>query len=150
MSVELLVAPKGSNKKRNRVGRGPGSGNGKTSGRGHKGQNSRKGGGVRIGFEGGQTPLYRRLPKRGFGNSKFALNYNEINLSVLNIFTDGQVVNLEEMDKAGILYSNKLPVKILGGGDLTKKIEIHANKFSKSALDKIAKVGAKSVIIDKI
>ncbi|HOV13275.1 MAG TPA: 50S ribosomal protein L15 [Spirochaetota bacterium] len=148
MSIELLVAPKGSNKKRNRVGRGPGSGNGKTSGRGHKGQNSRKGGGVRLGFEGGQTPLYRRLPKRGFGNSRFETKYNEVNLSLLNIFKDGQSVNIEEMDKAGILYSKRLPVKILGGGDLTKKIEITAHKFSKTAKEKIEKIGGKIVIIE--
>ncbi|HPO50476.1 MAG TPA: 50S ribosomal protein L15 [Spirochaetota bacterium] len=146
MAIELLKAPEGSRKNKNRVGRGPGSGNGKTSGRGHKGQNSRKGGGVRIGFEGGQTPLYRRLPKRGFGNSRFTIEYNEVNLSLLNIFKDGQVVGLEDMKAAGILYSSKLPVKILANGELTKKIEVVAHKFSKAAAEKIEKVGGKAVI----
>lgn len=148
MAIELLKAPEGSNKKRNRVGRGPGSGNGKTSGRGHKGQNSRKGGGVRIGFEGGQTPLYRRLPKRGFGNDRFKVDYNEVNVSLLNIFQDGQVVTIEEMKKAGIINYSRLPVKILANGDLTKKLEISAHKFSKAAVEKIEKLGGKTVVID--
>ncbi|HQJ07142.1 MAG TPA: 50S ribosomal protein L15, partial [Spirochaetota bacterium] len=93
MSIELLRPPKNSVKKRSRVGRGPGSGSGKTSGRGHRGQNSRKGGGVRLGFEGGQTPLYRRLPKRGFKNFHFKKNYNEVNVYILNQFEDGAVVD---------------------------------------------------------
>ena len=148
MAIELLKAPEGSRKNKNRVGRGPGSGNGKTSGRGHKGQNSRKGGGVRIGFEGGQTPLYRRIPKRGFGNDRFKVDYNEVNLSLLNIFKDGQVVKIEDMNKAGILYSAKLPVKILAGGELTKKLEVVAHKFSKTAAEKIEKLGGKAVIVE--
>lgn len=148
MAIELLKAPEGSSKKRKRVGRGQGSGNGKTAGRGHKGQNSRKGGGVRLGFEGGQTPLYRRLPKRGFGNDRFKVEYNEVNVSLLNVFKDGQVVKIEDMENAGLLYSSKLPVKILAGGELTKKLEVVADKFSKAASEKIEKLGGKTVIAE--
>lgn len=149
MSIELLKPPRNSVKKRNRVGRGPGSGNGKTSGKGHRGQNSRKGGGVRLGFEGGQTPLYRRLPKRGFKNFYFKKNYNEINVYVLNQFENGAVVNKEALDKIGLIPLSRNGVKILGNGDLKKKLEVHADVFSKSAIEKIEKAGGKVVQLNK-
>ncbi|HOF01355.1 MAG TPA: 50S ribosomal protein L15 [Spirochaetota bacterium] len=149
MSIELLRPPKNSVKKRSRVGRGPGSGSGKTSGRGHRGQNSRKGGGVRLGFEGGQTPLYRRLPKRGFKNFHFKKNYNEVNVYILNQFEDGAVVDRELLDKAGLIPLSRSGVKILGNGDLNKKLEVHADVFSKSAREKIEKAGGKVVELNK-
>ncbi|HNZ26557.1 MAG TPA: 50S ribosomal protein L15 [Spirochaetota bacterium] len=149
MSIELLRPPKNSVKKRSRVGRGPGSGSGKTSGKGHRGQNSRKGGGVRLGFEGGQTPLYRRLPKRGFKNFHFKKNYNEVNVYILNQFEDGAVVDRELLDKAGLIPLSRSGVKILGNGDLNKKLEVHADVFSKSAKEKIEKAGGKVVELNK-
>ncbi|OHD14126.1 MAG: 50S ribosomal protein L15 [Spirochaetes bacterium GWD1_27_9] len=144
---KILVAPKGSSKNRKRIGRGIGSGTGKTSGKGHKGQNSRKGGGVRLGFEGGQTPLYRRIPKRGFKNSKFKTEYNEVNVYLLNNFTKDSVVKFDDFEKAGLIDVSNLPVKILGNGELKVKLEVHANKFTKSALEKIEKSGGKAVQI---
>jgi len=145
MAIELIRAPKGSNKKEKRLGRGPGSNTGKTSGKGHKGQGSRKSGGVSIGFEGGQTPLYRRLPKRGFKNFPFKKFFNEVNLFLLNRFDDGAVINFEELEKAGLIDMKNRPVKILGTGNLEKKLEIHADKFSKSAIEKIEKAGGKVI-----
>lgn len=147
--MENLKPAIGSVKKRKRIGRGPGSGMGKTSTRGHKGQKARKGGFIRIGFEGGQTPLYRRLPKRGFKNARFKKIFSEINVYVLNNFNDGSVVRVDDYIKAGIIKSNKIKVKILGNGELKKKLEVHADKFTKSAKDKIEKAGGKIITIEK-
>jgi large subunit ribosomal protein L15 len=147
LEIVRLEVPSGAKKNRNRVGRGIGSGNGKTAGRGYNGQNSRKSGGVSPGFEGGQIPLYRRLPKRGFKNFLFKVDYNVVNLSLLNSFNDGDVIDYNILLKRGLLQKKSLPVKILGDGELTKKLEIKANKFSKSALEKIEKAGSKAVVI---
>jgi large subunit ribosomal protein L15 len=137
----------GSNKDTKRKGRGHGSGNGKTAGRGHKGQNARSGGGVRIGFEGGQMPIYRRLPKRGF-NNVFALKYAEINVSDLNKFEDGAVVNATVLYEKGIIGKiEEYGLKVLGEGSLTKKITVQANKFSATAKEKIEKAGGKAEVL---
>ena len=142
---ELAPAP-GSRKTRTRVGRGIGSGLGKTSGRGHKGQNSRSGGGVRTGFEGGQMPLYRRLPKRGFYN-KFGKEYAEVNVSTLNCFEEGTVVDPVTLIEAGILKNVRDGVRILGNGQLDKSLTVIANGFTKSAADKITAAGGKVEVI---
>ena len=142
---ELSPAP-GSKKNRNRVGRGLGSGNGKTSGRGMKGQNSRSGGGVRTGFEGGQMPIYRRLPKRGFKNI-FADVYAEVNVSTLNRFEDGTVVDPVALVEAGILKNVRDGIRILGDGELTKNLTVRANGFTKSAEEKITAAGGKVEVI---
>ncbi len=142
---ELTVVP-GSKKTRTRVGRGLGSGLGKTSGRGQKGQNSRSGGGVRPGFEGGQMPLYRRLPKRGFKNI-FARKFAEVNVSALNRFNDGDVVDPVTLIDAGILKNVQEGVRILGNGELTKKVTVRANGFTKSAEEKIVAAGGKVEVI---
>lgn len=134
-------------KARKRVGRGPGSGLGKTSGKGHKGQNARSGGGVRPGFEGGQLPLFRRLPKRGFSNAKFKTVYAVINLSDLNKFKDGAIVTPEILKEMGILKNQLNGVKILGNGELEKKLTVKAHKFSSSAKDAIEKMGGKAEVI---
>lgn len=147
--MDKLKPPVGAVKKKKIKGRGIGSGRGKTSGKGTKGQNSRKGGGVKLGFEGGQTPLYRRLPKKGFKNSKFKIDFNEINVYSLNVFNEGLVVNREELKKKGLLSSEKLLIKILGDGELKKKLEVHADKFSKTAIIKIEKAGGKAILIGK-
>ena len=125
-----------------RKGRGPGSGNGKTAGKGHKGQNARSGGGVRPGFEGGQLPLYRKLPKRGF-NNRFAVNYATVNVSALNVFEDGAVVDLETLVAKRIVRKSLDGLKVLGGGELTKKITVKATVFSATAKDKIEAAGGK-------
>ena len=138
---ELSPAP-GSKKTRTRVGRGLGSGLGKTSGRGHKGQNSRSGGGVRSGFEGGQMPLYRRLPKRGFKNI-FAQQFAEVNVSSLNRFEDGATVDPVALIEAGILKNVRDGIRILGNGEITKKLTVIANGFTKSAEEKITAAGGK-------
>ena len=128
---ELSPAP-GSKKSRVRVGRGLGSGLGKTSGRGQKGQNSRSGGGVRTGFEGGQMPLYRRLPKRGFKNI-WAKEFAEVNVASLNCFDDGAVVDPVALVEVGILKNVRDGIRILGNGELTKKLTVRANGFTKNA-----------------
>jgi len=130
-----------------RKGRGVGSGNGKTAGRGHKGQNSRSGGGVRPGFEGGQMPLYRRLPKRGFNNTRFAYHYIEINVQDLEIFADGTTVDSALLADTGILSVAKVNdgIKVLGTGELTKKLVVKAKKFSASAKEKIEKAGGSAL-----
>ena len=148
MSIELLKPPAGSRKNTKRLGRGPGSGQGKTAGKGHKGQNARKGGGVRPGFEGGQTPLYRRLPKKGFKNAMFKKEYNEVNVYLLESFENGTVVNRELLKKNGVKMSGKKGLKILGVGDLTKKLEVYADIFSKTAKEKIEKAGGKVITGD--
>ena len=142
---ELSPAP-GSVSKRKRVGRGHGSGNGKTAGKGHKGQNARSGGGVRIGFEGGQMPLTRRIPKRGFNNI-FAKKYSIVNVSDLSKFVDRTVVDTEMLIASGLVKKEYDGVKILGNGDLTSKITVKAAKFSKSAIEKIEKAGGKAEVI---
>ncbi len=126
-----------------RKGRGPGSGNGKTAGRGHKGQNARSGGGVRPGFEGGQMPLYRRLPKRGFNNKRFAPQYIEVNVSDLEAFDNGSEVTAQALADKGIISLPKVNdgVKILGNGELTKKLDVKAVKFTKAAKEKIESAG---------
>jgi len=136
MKIHELTPAPDSNKAVKRVGRGHGSGNGKTAGKGHKGQNARSGGGVRIGFEGGQMPLVRRIPKRGFNNI-FATKYAIINVSDLNKFTDGTVVDTELLVAAGLVKKVNDGVKVLGNGDLTAKVTVKAAKFSKSAIEKI-------------
>ena len=128
---ELSPAP-GARKVRFRVGRGLGSGNGKTSGKGQKGQKSRSGGGVRTGFEGGQMPIYRRLPKRGFKNI-FANVYAEVNVETLNRFEDGTTVDAVALVEAGVLKNIQDGVRILGNGELTKKLTVVANGFTKTA-----------------
>ena len=143
---ELSPAP-GSAKKAYRKGRGIGSGNGKTAGRGHKGQNARSGGGVRPGFEGGQIPAYRRLPKRGFNNSLFATEYAIINLSTLDKFDDGAVVNLESLIAAKIIKKGLSGLKVLGNGSISKKITVQAKAFSAAAKEKIEAAGGKAEVI---
>ena len=138
---ELSPAP-GARKVRFRVGRGLGSGNGKTSGKGHKGQKSRSGGGVRTGFEGGQMPIYRRLPKRGFKNI-FANVYAEVNVETLNRFEDGTTVDAVALVEAGVLKNIQDGVRILGNGELTKKLTVVANGFTKTAEEKITAAGGK-------
>ena len=142
---ELSPAP-GSVKASYRKGRGPGSGNGKTAGKGHKGQNARSGGGVRPGFEGGQLPLYRKLPKRGFYN-RFATQYAVINLSTLAKFEDGAVVDLEVLRNCGIVKTNEDKLKVLGNGELTNKITVKAAVFSASAKEKIEAAGGRTEVV---
>ena len=129
-----------------RIGRGNGSGNGKTAGKGHKGQKARSGGGVRIGFEGGQMPLMRRIPKRGFNNI-FATKYAIINVSDLNRFNDGDVVGVTELKAAGLIKKEYDGVKVLGNGDITVKVTVKAAKFSQSAVEKIEKAGGKTEVM---
>ncbi|MCV9884129.1 MULTISPECIES: 50S ribosomal protein L15 [Metabacillus] len=146
MKLHELKPAEGSRKTRNRVGRGIGSGNGKTAGKGHKGQNARSGGGVRPGFEGGQTPLFQRLPKRGFTNinrKDFAI----VNLDVLNRFEDGTEVTPEFLLETGVLSNVKSGVKILGNGQLEKKLTVKANKFSASAKEAIESAGGTAEVI---
>ena len=142
---ELSPAP-GSTKEAKRKGRGPGSGNGKTAGKGHKGQNARSGGGVRPGFEGGQMPLYRRLPKRGF-NNVFAKEYVEVNVAELNKFEDGAVITAEVLKQSGVISRVKDGVAILGNGDITKQVTVQAAKFTKSAKEKIEAAGGKAEVM---
>jgi large subunit ribosomal protein L15 len=130
-----------------RKGRGHASGNGKTAGRGHKGQNARAGGGVRPGFEGGQMPLYRRIPKRGFNNKDFAKVYAEVNVSALNIFEDGTVVNAELLKEKGLIRKVYDGVAILGNGELTKKLTVQAARFTKTASQKIEAAGGKKEVV---
>lgn len=142
---ELSPAP-GSTKEVKHIGRGHGSGNGKTAGKGHKGQNARSGGGVRIGFEGGQMPLTRRIPKRGFNNI-FAKEYAIVNVSDLNKFTEGTVVDAELLKAAGLIKKACDGVKVLGDGELTTKLTVKAAKFTKSAVEKIEKAGGKAEVM---
>ncbi|NLP46531.1 MAG: 50S ribosomal protein L15 [Epulopiscium sp.] len=146
MNLSNLKPAEGSKVKRFRKGRGHGSGNGKTAGRGHKGQNSRSGGGVRPGFEGGQMPLYRRIPKRGFTNRN-TKEIIAINVDRLNIFDNGSIVTIDELKKARIINNPKDGVKILGNGELTKKLTVKVNSFSKTAVEKIEAAGGKAEVI---
>ena len=138
----------GSTKSAWRKGRGVGSGNGKTAGRGHKGQNARTGGGVRPGFEGGQIPLYRRLPKRGFTNSLFKKEYAIINLETLDkLFNDGDAVSMETLLEKGVIRKELNGLKVLGRGEITKKLTVKAAIFSASAKEKIEAAGGKAEVI---
>ena len=143
MTLNELSPAVGSAKDSYRKGRGPGSGNGKTAGKGHKGQNARSGGGVRPGFEGGQLPLYRKLPKRGFKN-RFAVNYAIVNVSDLNRFEDGSVVDLEALLAAKLVRKELDGLKVLGDGELTKKLTVKATVFSATAKEKIEAAGGKT------
>ena len=134
-------------KDRKRLGRGPGSGNGKTAGKGHKGQNARSGGGVRPGFEGGQLPLYRTLSKRGFNNYNFRTVYATVNVSDLNQFDEGTEVTVELLKEVGLVNKELDGVKVLGNGELTKKLTVKANKFSETAKQKIENVGGTTEVI---
>ena len=146
MNLNELQPAKGSKFSRKRVGRGIGSGTGKTSGKGHKGQNARSGGGVRPGFEGGQMPLYRRLPKRGFKNI-FAKQYVTVNVEALEKLEDGTEVTAQVLKDNGIISKTLDGVKILGRGELTKKLNVKVANFSKSAKEKIEKAGGKAEVI---
>ena len=141
--MKLNEMTSAGNVKAYRKGRGPGSGNGKTAGRGHKGQNARSGGGVRPGFEGGQMPLYRRLPKRGFNNKRFAPAYITINVKDLEVFDNGTTVDAKAIAEKGIISVPKTNdgIKILGNGELTKKLNVTAAKFTAAAKEKIEKAG---------
>ena len=142
------LAPAVPTKKAWRKGRGPGSGNGKTGGRGHKGQQARSGGGVRIGFEGGQMPAYRRLPKRGFNNDRFATNYAIVNLSDLEkLFDNGAVVDLVALVEANVISKPLDGLKVLGNGNLTKKLTVKAHKISEAAKAKIEAAGGTVEVI---
>lgn len=143
MKLHELSPAEGSAKAAWRKGRGVGSGNGKTAGKGHKGQNARSGGGVRPGFEGGQLPLYRKLPKRGFHN-KFATVYAVVNVEVLNRFEDGAVVDLDALLAKKIVRKANDGLKVLGNGELTKKLTVKANVFSATAKEKIEAAGGKT------
>lgn len=147
MKLHELSPAEGSTRENFRKGRGAGSGNGKTAGKGHKGQNARSGGGVRPGFEGGQLPLYRKLPKRGFNNYRFAKKYAVINVDRLNSFEDGATVDFAALLTAGIINNVYDGVKVLGEGELTKKLTVKAAVFSASAKEKIEAVGGKTEVV---
>ncbi len=147
MRIHTIQPAVGAVKSDKRLGRGIGSGLGKTSGKGHKGQWARSGGGVRPGFEGGQTPLVRRLPKRGF-NNKFAVKYDIVNLDALNVFEEGTVVTPELLAETRIVTSKNNGVKVLGNGQLTKKLTVKADKFSASAKAAIEAAGGVAEVIE--
>ncbi len=146
MKLHELSPAKGSTKEVKRIGRGHGSGQGKTAGKGHKGQNARSGGGVRPGFEGGQTSLARRTPKRGFNNI-FATNYATVNVASLDMFKDGTVVDTELLKASGLIKKELDGVKVLGNGELTKNLTVKAAAFSAAAKEKIEKAGGKAEVI---
>lgn len=147
MKLHELSKVEGSTHRRKVVGRGPGSGHGKTSTRGEKGQKARSGGGVHIWFEGGQTPLYKRLPRRGFSNARFAKKYAIINVSDLNRFKDGDVVTPELLKEAGLVKKELNGIKVLGNGNLEKKLTVKANLFTNSAITKIEELGGTTEVI---
>ncbi len=147
MKLNSMYPAEGSTKVRKRIGRGTSSGTGKTAGKGHKGQNARSGGGVRPGFEGGQLPLFRRLPKRGFSNAKFKTEYAIINLSDLNKFEDNTVITPELLKEMGLVKNQIDGIKVLGNGTLEKKITVKAHKFSSVAKEQIEKLGGKAEVI---
>jgi large subunit ribosomal protein L15 len=146
MNLHDLSPVAGSTQVGKRKGRGPGTGNGKTGGRGHKGQKARSGGSIRVGFEGGQMPLARRLPKRGFNNI-FAKRLDAVNVASLNKFEDGATVNVCDLLEKGILSKCEYGVKVLGNGSLTKKLTVRATAFSASAKEKIEAAGGKAEVI---
>ena len=143
MKLHELSPAQGSAKDAWRKGRGPGSGNGKTAGKGHKGQNARSGGGVRPGFEGGQFPIYRQHPKRGFNNARFATEYAIVNVEDLNCFVDGTVVDMDVLLAARIIRKPLDGLKVLGNGEITKKLTVKAAVFSATAKEKIEAAGGK-------
>jgi large subunit ribosomal protein L15 len=145
MKLHELQPAAGSTTAPKRLGRGPGTGNGKTAGRGHKGQKARSGGGVRVGFEGGQMPLARRVPKRGFTNI-YRVEYATVNVGRLEIFENGTVVTAETLKEAGLIKKVMDGVKILGNGELTKKLTVQAEKFTDSAKEKIEALGGKAEV----
>lgn len=147
MKLNELKYNEGSKKDIKRLGRGSSSGTGKTSGKGHKGQNARSGGGVRPGFEGGQLPLYRRLPKRGFSNAMFKTSYAVINVSDLNMFEEGTEVTPELLKEMGIIKKELSGIKVLGNGSVEKKLTVRANKFSNVAKQKIEAAGGKAEVM---
>lgn len=147
MKLHNLKPAEGSRSERKRVGRGISSGVGKTSGRGHKGQKSRSGGGVRPGFEGGQMPLQRRLPKRGFNNAVFKTYYALVQVQDLEVFEAGSVVDLEALRSVGLVKNPRDGIKILGCGELSKALTVQASKFSQTALEKITAAGGKAEVI---
>ena len=147
MKLNELRPAEGSAKAAWRKGRGAGSGNGKTAGKGHKGQNARSGGGVRPGFEGGQLPLYRKLPKRGFNNYRFGKQYAIVNVASLNKFEDGAEVDVAALLAAGVISKALDGIKVLGEGELTKKLTVKAAVFSASAKEKIEAVGGKTEVV---
>ena len=147
MKLHELSPAEGSVKEGFRKGRGAGSGNGKTAGKGHKGQNARSGGGVRPGFEGGQLPLYRKLPKRGFNNYRFGAKYAVVNVQSLNKFNDGEVVDAQALIAARIINKVFDGVKVLGEGEISKKLTVKAAIFSASAKEKIEAAGGKTEVV---
>ena len=147
MKLHELEKNIGATQTRRRVGRGPGSGLGKTSGKGEKGQKKRSGVSIPATFEGGQLPLYRRLPKRGFNNYEFKIRYAIVNVSDLNIFEDGTVVNPALLKESGLAKKELSGIKVLGNGSLEKKLTIQAHKFSKTAIEAINKSGSKYEVI---
>lgn len=147
MKLHELSPQAGSSKKAWRKGRGVGTGNGKTAGRGHKGQNARSGGGVRPGFEGGQIPMYRRIPKHGFSNFLFKKDYAIINVEQLDKYENGTVVSLETLIQDGVIRKELNGLKVLGGGNITKKLTVQATVFSASAKEKIEAAGGKAEVI---
>lgn len=147
MKIHELGPAEGAKTNVKRVGRGIGSGLGKTAGKGHKGQNARSGGGVRPGFEGGQMPLYRRIPKRGFKNVT-AVRYSEINISTLNKFEDGAEVTPELLKASGLIKKLEDGVSVMGNGEITKKLTVNAHRFTKTAKEKIEAAGGKAIVIN--
>ena len=147
MKLNELAPAEGSKKKAFRKGRGHGSGNGKTAGRGANGQNSRSGGGVRVGFEGGQMPLYRRMPKVGFNNKRFQDKYAEVNIEALNIFNDKELVDEVLLREAGLVKGVCDGIVIVGRGELTKNLTVRAERFTKSAAEKIQAAGGKAEVV---
>lgn len=145
MNITDVLKQAGRKKNRKRIGRGPGSGHGKTSGRGHKGLGQRAGGTTRRMTEGGQMPLFRQIPKRGFSNARFRTEYQVVNVSDLDArFENGSHVTPAILEAAGLIHSASRPVKILGDGELTKKLKVEADKFSASAVEKIARAGGEA------
>jgi large subunit ribosomal protein L15 len=144
MEDSTIRKPKGLKKKK-MLGRGVGSGHGKTSGKGHKGQKARSGGGVRVGFEGGQMPLFRRIARRGFSNIPFKKTYEVVNVSDLNRFADGEKVSAESLKAKGIVKKTSMPVKILGDGDLSRKLSVSVDKVSETARQKIVAAGGEVI-----
>lgn len=147
MKLHELTPAEGSTKEAKRIGRGHGSGNGKTAGKGHKGQKARAGHGMRPGFEGGQMPLQRRIPKRGFNNI-FAKEITAINVAALDVFEDGAVVDNAALEAKGLIDNANAAVKILGNGNVTKKLTVKVSAYSKSAEEKITKAGGKTEVIE--
>ena len=147
MNLHTLSPRPGSKHRVKRLGQGESSGKGKTSGKGHKGQKARSGGSIRLGFEGGQMPLIRRIPKRGFNNAAFKKNYAIVNLADLNQFDDGATINESVLLEANLIRGKYFGVKVLGNGDITRKIEVEAHIFSKSAAEKIGKAGGAAKVI---